>query len=311
MNTMIDGNSGIVFNIQRYSLHDGPGIRTVIFLKGCPLRCWWCSNPESQQQRPELAYNQSKCIGCLGCKTACGAGAIAPNAAGLPAIDRAQCQSCFQCARQCPAKALEILGRPMQAAAVVRAALADSAFYARSGGGLTLSGGEPLLQPGFVVEILKEAKKQRLDATLETCGHAAWDTLREVAGHLKSTIIYDLKSLDAVKHQQFTGVSNRLILDNLRKLRQAFPKLSILVRTPIIPGFNDTRADIAAILEFLAKMPGISYELLPYHRLGQQKYDCLGRPYPLGAARLHPEILQELQEYIKKAGLPPAKQEMQ
>jgi pyruvate formate lyase activating enzyme len=307
MPTQADSKTGIVFNIQRYSLHDGPGIRTVVFLKGCPLRCQWCSNPESQQRLPELAFKPSKCIGCQRCQPACSLGAITHTASGLATIDRSRCQSCFQCTRQCPAKALDRFGQNMRVQEVIKAAQADSAFYIRSGGGLTLSGGEPLMQADFVVEILQEARKQRLDATIETCGYAAWNDVQKVAAELKSTIIYDVKSIDPVKHRHFTGVTNEIILDNLQKLRQTFPHLNILVRTPVIPGFNDSQAEITAIIDYLKDWPNLSYELLPYHRLGQQKYDYLGRDYHLGEVSLEPSLLQQLQGYVKKAGLLPSK----
>lgn len=303
MKHTLDGKTGTVFNIQRYSLHDGPGIRTVIFLKGCPLRCQWCSNPESQHKLPELIYQQSKCIGCLRCKSACNANNIHQTSEGTLLVDRLKCRSCFECTNHCPSKALSMIGKTMQVAEVINAAQADSAFYIRSGGGLTISGGEPLMQPEFVVEILKAAKKQRLDATIETCGYAAWETVRKVADNLNSTIIYDIKSMDSVKHKQFTGVTNELILDNLIQLRGTFPQLHILVRTPVIPGFNDSKADIAAILNFLASFENIRYELLPYHRLGQQKYDYLGRPYPLQTAQLDTELMRTLQETVNNSGL--------
>lgn len=303
MNNTLAGKNGTVFNIQRYSLHDGPGIRTVIFLKGCPLRCQWCSNPESQHKLPELTYKQNKCIGCLRCKAACNANTISQTSEGSLLIDRLKCRSCFECTNQCPSKALSMLGQTIHVTEVINAAQADSAFYIRSGGGLTISGGEPLMQPEFVVEILKAAKKQRIDATIETCGYAAWETVKEVADHLNSTIIYDIKSMDSVKHKQFTGVTNDLILDNLIQLRETFPQLHILVRTPVIPGFNDSKADIATILNFLAPFANIRYELLPYHRLGQQKYDYLGRPYPLQALQLDTELMYTLQEEVRKSGL--------
>lgn len=297
MNTRRKGKSGYVFNIQRYSLHDGPGIRTVVFLKGCPLRCRWCSNPESQKPLPELAYNTSKCIGCNGCSrcnTSCVFGAIGNNESGCIHINRDNCRSCFKCVEQCPSKALHIFGREMHVSEIIKTVEADSAFYARSGGGLTISGGEPLMQSDFVVELVKEAKKHRIDTTMETCGYAPWEIVKSVAENLSSSIIYDIKSMNSAKHKQYTGVANELIVNNLIRLRHEFPKLNILVRTPVIPGFNDSKSDISAIVDFISTLPNTSYALLPYHRLGQQKYEYLGRVYPLGDARLNMELLQEL-----------------
>lgn len=301
MNNKSSGKFGNVFNIQRYSLHDGPGIRTVVFLKGCPLRCYWCSNPESQRSYPELAYTPSKCIGChacFQCKPLCSYGAIDQNEDGTVEVNREVCRNCLECVRSCPSKALHTLGRQMTVLDVIKAAEADSAFYTRSGGGLTISGGEPLMQADFVIEILKEAQKRRIDATIETCGYALWDDVNRVGEKLK-TIIYDIKSTDSKKHKQFTGVTNELILDNLIKLRQTFPKLRISVRTPVIPDFNDSEADIGAILDFLNALPNVSYELLPYHRLGRQKYEFLGRAYPMTDTLLNKETMANLNAYVK------------
>lgn len=301
MNNTSSEKSGTVFNIQRYSLHDGPGIRTVVFLKGCPLRCRWCSNPESQQGYLELSYNSSKCIGCHTCShciNTCVYGALRPNENGAIEVDRVRCCNCLKCSVSCPSKALHTMGQQLSVSDVIKAAEADSAFYTRSGGGLTLSGGEPLMQADFVIEILKEAKKRRIDTAIETCGYAVWDDLKRVAVNLK-TIIYDVKSIDSNKHRQFTGVTNELIIGNLVRLRQTFPNLRILVRTPVIPGFNDSDADICAILDFLNDLPNVSYELLPYHRMGKQKYEFLGRAYPMCNARLNDETMQNLNKYVK------------
>lgn len=204
-------------------------------------------------------------------------------------------------------KALHAFGRETHVSEIIKIVEADSAFYARSGGGLTISGGEPLMQSDFVVEIVKEAKKRRIDVTIETCGYAPWENVKSVAETLSSSIIYDIKSMGTAKHKQYTGATNELILNNLIKLRHEFPKLSILVRTPVIPGFNDSEAGISAIKDFVSTLPNSSYALLPYHRLGQPKYEYLGRRYPLGDARLDMELMQKLTSYGKqsKANLRP------
>ncbi|HWR06443.1 (2S)-3-sulfopropanediol dehydratase activating enzyme [Sporomusa sp.] len=293
--------SGYVFNIQRYSLHDGLGIRTVVFLKGCPLQCRWCSNPESQRFMPELAYNKDKCIGCeacFRCHQVCAYDAVGKSQDGGIELNREHCQQCFRCVDQCPSKALHTFGRQMNVTDIIKIVEADSAFYMRSGGGLTISGGEPLMQADFVIDILKETKRRRLDATIETCGYASWDDLRRVAEYLK-TIIFDIKSMDSDKHREFTGLNNDLILANLTALRSTFPQLRILVRTPVIPGFNDSEEDIGAILDFIKGWHNTSYELLPYHRLGQQKYNYLGRDYPMGDRQLDNDKMQAFNTHVK------------
>lgn len=296
-----NGSSGYVFNIQRYSLHDGLGIRTVVFLKGCPLQCRWCSNPESQRYTPELAYNSSKCIGseaCSRCQTVCAYAAVAKSRDGTMALNRDKCRQCRRCADTCPSKALHTFGRQMSVADILKVVEADSAFYMRSGGGLTISGGEPLVQADFVISILQETKRRRIDTTIETCGYAPWADLSRVGAYLK-TIIFDIKSLDPNKHQEFTGLNNDLILTNLAALRNTYPHMRILVRTPLIPGFNDSERDIGAILDFIKGWPNTSYELLPYHRLGQQKYNYLGRDYPMGDSQLDNGKLQAINAYVK------------
>ena len=283
--------TGCVFNIQHYSVHDGPGIRTIVFLKGCPLACQWCSNPESQNRPAEVALNPNKCIGvaeCGRCISVCPAQAIQEQPDGKVAIDREKCQSCFACVEACPSNALHIFGADRSVAEIIKIVEQDSAFYSRSGGGMTISGGEPLMQADFAVELLKEAKKRRIHTAMETCGHAEWSRL-EAVGHYLDTILYDIKTVDTVKHQQFTGVGNELILENFLKLQQTFPKLEILVRTPLVPGFNDTEEEIGAILDFIQPFHNVKYELLPYHRMGQSKYQFLDKEYLMGDVKLSEE----------------------
>lgn len=293
-------NYGHVFNIQHYSVHDGPGIRTIVFLKGCPLRCQWCSNPESQLQHPELGYNPNKCIGlnkCLRCAEVCVYGAIKQDQDEKDkiSIDRQLCKECLLCTETCPSKALEVFGKKMSVDEIIQAVEKDSAFYARSGGGLTFSGGEPLMQAEFITEVLKVARRRRINTTIETCGHANWSDFAKVCQHLNS-LIMDIKCMDSEKHKVFTNVSNELILENFEKVCAEFPKLPILVRTPIVPGFNDTEEDIQAIVDFIDGRPNVRYELLPYHRLGQQKYNYLGKEYPLDDVRLDDETFNRLKK---------------
>ena len=291
---------GCVFNIQHYSVHDGPGIRTIVFLKGCPLRCEWCCNPESQRLSPDLAYNAGKCIGvdeCYRCGEACTAQAIGLSPDRTITINRDICKHCFLCAEACPSKAMHVFGSDMTVQEVLKVVEADSAFYSRSGGGLTISGGEPLMQHEFTLALLREARRRHIDSTIETCGFADWSLLQEASGHLKF-ILFDIKSMDDEKHKKLTGVSNDLILTNFTKLREAFPELHIRVRVPLIPGFNDTEAEIEKILAFIRGMRNTSVELLPYHRIGQSKYMFLGLEYPMGGAVLSDEKAESLKKYV-------------
>lgn len=301
-NTTLDSRTGLVFNIQRYSLHDGPGIRTLVFLKGCPLRCRWCSNPESQQFDPELAFNEGKCIGsteCGLCLKECPHGAVFEKESGKMGVNREVCQACFQCVVVCPSLARKVFGERMSVDEVLSVAEADGIFYARSGGGITLSGGEPLAQPEFAGELLAEAKRRRLNTSMETSGFGNWQDLECICRNLDS-ILYDIKCLDPATHREFVGVSNEIILENFRRLCAAFPALPKKVRTPVIPGFNDEEAEIRAIVDFIADCPKVDYELLAYHRLGQPKYCYLGRDYPLDSVTLSDDRLKALDEMAKE-----------
>ncbi|MBI1960473.1 MAG: glycyl-radical enzyme activating protein [Candidatus Rokubacteria bacterium] len=296
---------GLVFNIQRFSVHDGPGIRDLVFLKGCPLRCRWCSNPESQDARPEIACNAERCIGmdaCGRCRPACPEEAIGTEG-GRIRLDRGRCTRCGQCLEACPAGALRLFGQPMSVEEVVRIAEEDSVFYARSSGGITVSGGEPCQQSRFVEALLRTCRDRGIGTSVETTGHAEWEDVERVCRYAE-TVLYDVKSLDSGKHRAFTGVPTTLILQNLGLLARAFPATPIVVRTPVVPGFNDTVTDIAAIAEFLRTVPTVrSYELLAYHGFGEGKYAQLGRRYPLGGVTPPPEErMRELRTVAARVG---------
>lgn len=276
--------TGTVFNIQPYSLHDGPGIRTVVFLKGCPLRCPWCSNPESQKREPEVYFDKSKCIAGMGCGLC---GGLCENTVKL--------SNGAAYAQLCPSNAINIYGREMTVEEIIDRVESESVFYGDDGG-ITLSGGEPFMQPEFATELLREAKHRRINTAVETCGCCDMNDLREAARYLDH-ILYDIKCTDPHKHKKFTGRDNALILKNIKMLFREFPDVTKLIRTPVIPGFNDSEEDIKAIAEFLKEYKNYRYELLPYHRFGEGKYEMLGRRYADIPQRLNDELFERLKQY--------------
>lgn len=304
MNTKeIQNTSGYIFNIQKYSVHDGPGIRTVVFLKGCPLSCRWCSNPESQSFKPQLAYNRNKCISiseCIRCAEICTVGALSRGDDDKITVDWNSCHQCLACADVCPAGALIVYGEKMTVKNVIDQVEKDASFYARSGGGLTLGGGEPLAQKAFALALLQEAKRRYIKTAIETCGYVAKETVLEACNYI-NTLMYDIKCVNPELHKEFTGVSNEIILENLKAVREAFPKLPLRVRTPIIPGFNDSLQEIELIAEFIKDL-NVEYELLPYHRLGTQKYTNMGLEYPMGEVALDNEKFLQLRDAAVRAG---------
>jgi pyruvate formate lyase activating enzyme len=264
---------GLIFDLKKYSINDGPGIRTTVFFKGCPLRCRWCHNPEGQSFDPEIMIRPSRCLaGCDECVTACQEGAIV-KAAGVPAVDRARCPACGKCADACPAQAIELVGRRLSAAELVAEVEKDRIFQEESGGGVTFSGGEPLSQPDFLLEVLELCRKKEIPTTVDTCGFAPRDILERVA-EKTDLFLFDLKAIDEKKHIASTGVSNRLILENLSRLAARGSR--VIVRIPVIPGVNEDEKTVRETARFLRSLGSISdISLLPYHRLGRDKYKGL------------------------------------
>jgi len=274
---------GIVFNVQKYSLHDGKGIRTIIFLKGCSLVCAWCSNPESQTALPQLGYNPAKCLTvneCSRCLDICPENALVPGRDGVITVDMALCNNCLKCVEACPCQALDTYGYKITVGEALDQVEEDNMFYSRSGGGMTLSGGEPLFQEQFAICLLREARKRYIDTCIETCGNIAWPVLDEAAGYLNHTY-FDIKLMDSEAHRKATGFDNTQIKKNFSKLVGHHPDLPVTVRTPVIPGINDTEQEINKIVDFVKGRSNVKYELLAYHRMGTAKYKYLGRNYPL------------------------------
>lgn len=264
---------GVVFNIQRYSIHDGPGIRTTVFLKDCPLRCFWCQNPESQKRKPEVFLNKGRCTLCGQCVAVCPIGANSLSEMSS-VIDREACVGCGKCVEVCPNEARRLVGKYMSVDEVMQQVLKDKEFYENSGGGVTLSGGEPTAQPGFTCAILKICKEVGLHTVLDTCGHVPWEIMENLLRHV-DLVLYDIKCIQERTHREATGEDNRIILENAKRVAQCKPTK---IRVPIIPGFNDSAEQIGAISHFVkAELGSVEIELLPYNKMGEIKYERLDR----------------------------------
>ncbi|MGD8475243.1 MAG: glycyl-radical enzyme activating protein [Anaerolineae bacterium] len=275
---------GITFNIQRFSTEDGPGIRTTVFMKGCPLRCAWCHNPEGLNPGPELMWYDVRCIAARDCLSVCPTGALELTPDGMR-IDRQLCDACGLCAEACPAAALEIIGRTWTPETLFAEVQKDTIFYETSGGGVTFSGGEPMAQAGFVREVGKLCREAGLHVALDTCGLVPWERYEQMLP-LVDLILYDLKILDGERHRAATGADNARVLDNARRIAAA--GTPIWIRTPIIPGYTDGEENIAGLGEFIAsQLPTVErWDLLAYTNLGKPKYKRLERCYVLEDAPL-------------------------
>jgi pyruvate formate lyase activating enzyme len=264
---------GTIFDIKKYAIHDGPGIRSTVFFKGCPLACRWCHNPEGINVASQRIYRRERCIGCGECIRICPHEAMIQTAEGI-VWNSAKCDLCQTCAGHCPAEAIEFVGRKVTVDEVMREIVKDIAFYDESGGGITLSGGEPLMQPDFLLELLDACAEIDLHRTVDTTGYAAGELLLQVA-QKTDLFLYDLKLMDAARHRDFTGVSNERILDNLKLLAQMGARIQ--VRVPIIPGINSDFENIDRTAEFVSALAGVEkIAILPFHNSARGKYGRLG-----------------------------------
>lgn len=294
--------TGIIFDIQRFCLHDGPGVRTTVFFKGCPLRCIWCSNPESQRQAPEVFYIQSKCVGCFRCQNVCPAGCIERTGDGYIDIDRSKCTDCLECAKACFSGAIVCKGKTWTVDEVVNEVVKDKLFFKNTNGGVTLSGGEVLAQADFALAILKELKKKGIHTAIETTGYGDTQALLDLAS-VTDLVLYDFKHHDEQLHEKYTGVSNKKIMINLQTLIQRMGMDRLLVRVPLIPGFNSDNKSISGIKEALKDMGITSVELIPFHQLGKKKYEYLGREYFFGNAEaMSEEAIKTIKESFVNDG---------
>jgi pyruvate formate lyase activating enzyme len=290
-----------VFNIQRYSIHDGPGIRTTVFFKGCPLRCKWCSNPESLNPYPEIFVRGARCNRCGKCLEVCVPGALELNMDGI-LLDRSKCDLCMKCVDSCLTGAIEITGRYMNVEEVAEECSKDELFYRNSGGGVTLSGGDPLYQPEFARYLLMACKERGISTALDTSGHANWDVLDMVLQYT-DLVLYDIKHIDPEIHYSGTGVKNSLILKNLERIADT-KRTRVWIRVPVVPGYNDSEQYMERLAKTLAKIPIEKISLLGYHEWGKPKYGFLGRDYPLdGSVPLSQERLQSLSNLMQSEGL--------
>lgn len=291
-----------VFDVERGSFHDGPGIRTVVFLKGCPMRCAWCQNPESQSAKPQILQYKKKCIGCGNCIRRCPGRCISVKDQEV-FIDREHCTGCGDCADGCHAEALNLSGRSFTTDEVLAKIREDASFFAISGGGVTVSGGEPLMQYQEVAELLKKCREEGYTTAIETCGCAEYEAFEAVLPYL-DYLFYDVKILDTAVHKKYCGVGNERILDNLRRLGGA--RIDLTVRTPIIPGVNDSEQFIRELGDFLRQVERIrSVELLPFHSMCTNKYEALGQSWQY-AHKKSPDgsWMKTLKSILASYGLP-------
>lgn len=276
---------GVVFDIQRFSLNDGPGIRTIVFLKGCPLKCRWCSNPESQETKPTLMYDDRSCIHCGKCINTCKQGALSAELPGM--VDHDKCIGCGECVTVCPAGALTLKGNEMTVEAVIRELKKDEITYNTSGGGVTFSGGEPLVQWEFLTELLKACKAQGWHTAIETTGIGSKDAIESVFPYIDEVLL-DCKSTNDEIHKYYTGVTGEVIRENSKRITQL---AHTIIRVPTIPGVNASEKDFEDICRFVDSLSGVdTIHILPYHTMGLNKYKMMGEEYTM------PEDIGPLEE---------------
>ncbi|WP_406678378.1 glycyl-radical enzyme activating protein [Moorella sp. ACPs] len=293
--------TGVIFDIERNALVDGPGIRTVVFLKGCPLRCKWCHNPESQEPGPQLMYTKAFCVGCGECVVNCPEGAIIASQDGLK-VNKELCNLCGECIRVCFAKAWSVVGENYTVEEVIQQVKKSASFFRFSGGGVTISGGEPFFQFDFLLSLLKSLRAEGYHVAVDTSGYTSPERLEEVAKYT-DLFLYDLKHYDSQQHVRLTGVDNKIILENARRL--SFLGKKVIIRVPVIPGMNDTDDNLKRIALFTSQLPGVSdVELLPFTKLGASKYQRLQIDNPCeGISPPSENRMKELAAYFAAVGL--------
>ena len=298
----------MVFNIQKYNMYDGPGVRTLVFFKGCPLRCKWCSNPESQKKKYQVMFKESLCVNCGECVSVCPTGVhrISPETQTHEFVKGSKCIGCRECEKACPASALSIVGETKTISELMEVIEEDQHFYDVSGGGLTIGGGEVLMQPEAAANLLMACKQRGINTAIETCGYAKPEALMKVAKYT-DLFLWDMKHMDSDRHFELTGVRNESILSNLTRLLQE--RYNVKIRMPLLKQANDSEEEIQALIEFLAPFKDYKnfkgIDLLPYHKLGVNKYNQLGWNYPIeGDPSLSDADLDRIENSIKKYDFP-------
>jgi pyruvate formate lyase activating enzyme len=293
--------SALIFDISRFSIHDGPGIRTTVFFKGCPLNCAWCHNPEGIKTKREILFRSDRCITCNDCVATCKQGAISNENPDF--IDRKKCIGCGDCAEACASRALELAGKECTVDELLEILLKDKPFYDESGGGITFSGGEPIIQQDFITELTEACLKEGISVALDTTGYMEdSDSFVKLCNKF-DYILYDIKTLDGEKHLKYTSVKNDHILQNHKALAGNHPHVRI--RYPLIPGINDSNEDINSLGNFVSGLKGIkNVDILPYHAMAKEKWKRLGRKYRLENITLHAdETHEEIINILNKYGL--------
>lgn len=293
-------NKAVVCEIEKYATHDGPGIRTVVFLKGCPLKCIWCANPETQRKENDIYYNENKCIKCKRCINSCNNNAIIFKNNKV-VINRNKCILCGECIKTCPMSALNFVGKERDVKEVFNEVYKDNIFYKQSGGGVTISGGEVLMNSKFVLELLNMCKENYINTAIETSGFGDFNDLKNIA-ILCDIVMFDIKSTNDNMHKKFTGASNKIILDNLKKLSKIHH--NIIIRIPVITGLNDNEENISKTADIAIENDIKEIHLLPYHSLGKDKYRQLQRDYKLKELKNLNEIdIEHLKNIVQNKGL--------
>lgn len=286
----------MIFDIQKCSIHDGDGLRTLVFFKGCPMECLWCANPESQSYKAEIMESQTRCIGCGACQAVCPESAITFGPHGYK-IDRSLCTLCFKCTDRCYAESKSVTGKEYSVEELFAEIDKDRVFYSMYGGGVTFSGGEPLTHAKFLTQIAKKCHENGINVVVESCGYGRYDEFKKALPYIDS-IFLDIKHIDSAIHKSLTGKGNELILDNIRRIAEF--GIPITVRTAVVPGYNDSVENITGISEFISTIPEIKeYELLAYHNLGEGKYKALGRDY--GLKDVVPPTDEEMRKLVRSS----------